>query len=136
MRVERDAGAEAGFADSEYEEVGVELVHVAELLEGADCIARVAPPSPGEVEAMSPGSVLVGFLEPLTDPDGIARLREHEIVAFAMESIPRITRAQSMDALSSQATVAGYKAVLLAADRVQRLFPMLMAAGTSLLSEL
>jgi NAD(P) transhydrogenase subunit alpha len=85
---------------------------------------------------MSPGSVLVGFLEPLTDPDGIARLREHEIVAFAMESIPRITRAQSMDALSSQATVAGYKAVLLAADRVQRLFPMLMAAGTSLLSEL
>jgi NAD(P) transhydrogenase subunit alpha len=80
---------------------------------------------------MSPGSVLIGFLEPLTDPDGIARLREHEIVAFAMESIPRITRAQSMDSLSSQATVAGYKAVLLAADRVQRLFPMLMtAAGT------
>jgi NAD(P) transhydrogenase subunit alpha len=131
VRVERAAGAEAGFADSEYAEAGVELVDAAALLDGADCIARVARPSAGEVEAMSPGSVLIGFLEPLTDPDGIARLREHEIVAFAMESIPRITRAQSMDALSSQATVAGYKAVLLAADRVQRLFPMLMtAAGT------
>jgi NAD(P) transhydrogenase subunit alpha len=75
--------------------------------------------------------VVVGFLEPLTDADGIARLRDQGVVAFAMESIPRITRAQSMDALSSQATVAGYKAVVLAADRVPRLFPMLMtAAGT------
>ena len=75
--------------------------------------------------------VLVGFLQPLTDLDGIARLRERGVVAFAMESIPRITRAQSMDALSSQATVAGYKAVLLAADRSPKLFPMMMtAAGT------
>lgn len=80
---------------------------------------------------MQPGTVLIGFLDPLTDTDGIARLRQRGIVAFAMESIPRITRAQAMDALSSQATVAGYKAVLLAADRVPRLFPMLMtAAGT------
>jgi NAD(P) transhydrogenase subunit alpha len=77
------------------------------------------------------GTVVVGFLEPLTDADGIARLRDQGVVAFAMESIPRITRAQSMDALSSQATVSGYKAVVLAADRVPRLFPMLMtAAGT------
>ena len=80
---------------------------------------------------MQPGTVLIGFLQPLTDDEGIARLRERGVVAFAMESIPRITRAQSMDALSSQATVAGYKGVLLAADRSPKLFPMLMtAAGT------
>jgi NAD(P) transhydrogenase subunit alpha len=75
--------------------------------------------------------VLVGFLEPLTDRAGIERLAERGVHAFAMESIPRITRAQSMDALSSQATVSGYKAVLIAADRLPRFFPMLMtAAGT------
>ncbi len=80
---------------------------------------------------MASGTVLIGFLEPLTDKDGVARLRERGVVAFAMESIPRITRAQAMDALSSQATVAGYKAVLLAANQVPKLFPMLMtAAGT------
>jgi NAD(P) transhydrogenase subunit alpha len=75
--------------------------------------------------------VLIGFLQPLTDLDGIAALRDRGIHGFAMESVPRTTRAQSMDALSSQATVAGYKAVLIAADRVPKLFPMLMtAAGT------
>lgn len=131
VRIERAAGSEAGFADEAYAEAGAELVDGAALAPGADCIARVARPTTSEVEAMSPGAVLVGFLEPLTDHEGIARLRQHEIVAFAMESIPRITRAQSMDALSSQATVSGYKAVLLAADRIPRLFPMLMtAAGT------
>ena len=131
VRIERTAGSGAGFPDDEYAEAGAELVDDAELAAGSDCIARVARPSAQEIEAMTPGTVLIGFLDPLTDPDGIAHLRQREIVAFAMESIPRITRAQSMDALSSQATVAGYKAVLLAADRVQRLFPMLMtAAGT------
>ena len=131
VRIERAAGSGAGFPDDEYAEAGAELVDDAELAAGSDCIARVARPSAQEIEAMTPGTVLIGFLDPLTDPDGIAHLRQREIVAFAMESIPRITRAQSMDALSSQATVAGYKAVLLAADRVQRLFPMLMtAAGT------
>ncbi len=75
--------------------------------------------------------MLVGFLEPLTDPAGIERLAARGVVAFAMESIPRITRAQAMDALSSQATVSGYKAALLAADRLPKFFPMLMtAAGT------
>ena len=88
-------------------------------------------PRPRSSRSLAPGTVVIGFLEPLTDSEGIARLRERGVVAFAMESIPRITRAQSMDALSSQATVAGYKAVVLAADRVPRLFPMLMtAAGT------
>src|SRR5437660_7676770 len=77
------------------------------------------------------GQVLVGFLEQLTDPDGIAQLASRGVHAFAMESIARITRAQPMDALSSQATVSGYKAALLAAERLPRFFPMLMtAAGT------
>ena len=130
VRVERGAGAAAGFRDDAYAEAGAELVDGTPA-EGADCLACVRSPSPDLVGALSSGTVVIGFLEPLTDSEGIARLREHGTVAFAMESIPRITRAQSMDALSSQATVSGYKAVLLAADRVPRLFPMLMtAAGT------
>ena len=131
IRVERGAGIEAGFADEAYTEAGAELADPGSVLAGAEGVVRVSPPSAEEVAAMAPGTVLIGFLEPLTDDEGIERLRERGVVAFAMESIPRITRAQAMDALSSQATVAGYKAVLLAADRVPRLFPMLMtAAGT------
>ncbi len=131
IRVESGAGLEAGFVDEAYAEAGAELADAGSLLAGAESVVRVSPPSAEEVAAMAPGTVLIGFLEPLTDADGIERLRERGVVAFAMESIPRITRAQAMDALSSQATVAGYKAVLLAADRVPKLFPMLMtAAGT------
>jgi NAD(P) transhydrogenase subunit alpha len=130
VRVERGAGAAAGFDDDAYAAVGVELVDGAEVTD-ADCLVCVRSPSPQLGESLPSGSVVIGFLEPLTDEAGIARLRDRGVVAFAMESIPRVTRAQSMDALSSQATVAGYKAVLLAADRVPRLFPMLMtAAGT------
>ncbi len=129
VAVESDAGASAGFPDREYVDAGAEVGDA--VASTADCVTRVGRPSAEDVAAMQPGTVLIGFLDPLTDTDGIARLREREIVAFAMESIPRITRAQAMDALSSQATVSGYKAVLLAADRVPRLFPMLMtAAGT------
>jgi NAD(P) transhydrogenase subunit alpha len=129
VAVERNAGASAGFPDGEYVASGAELRDV--VASGAECVARVTRPSAEDVRAMQPGTVLIGFLDPLTDTDGIARLQQRGIIAFAMESIPRITRAQAMDALSSQATVAGYKAVLLAADRVPRLFPMLMtAAGT------
>jgi NAD(P) transhydrogenase subunit alpha len=131
VRVERAAGAGAGFPDEEYEEAGAEVVEESALLQTTAGVVCVRRPSADTVSAMSSGTVLVGFLEPLTDPAGIARLRELGIIAFAMESLPRITRAQSMDALSSQAMVAGYKAVLLAADRVPKLFPMLMtAAGT------
>jgi proton-translocating NAD(P)+ transhydrogenase subunit alpha len=131
IRVERGAGAAAGFPDESYAEAGAELVDASSLLAGAGVVVRVAKPAPAEIGALIPGTVLIGFLEPLTDPGGISRLKEQGVIAFAMESIPRITRAQPMDALSSQATVAGYKAVLLAADRVQKLFPMLMtAAGT------
>ncbi len=131
IRVERGAGANAGFLDESYAEAGADIVDSAVLLDGARGVVRVAKPSPQEAEALARGTVLIGFLQPLTDFEGIARLRERGVDAFAMESIPRITRAQAMDALSSQATVAGYKAVVLAADRVPRLFPMLMtAAGT------
>src|ERR671930_186666 len=97
----------------------------------ADAVAKVQKPSREEVEALRDGSVLVAFLQPLTDSEGIERLTAQGVIAFAMESIPRITRAKPMDALSSQATVSGYKAVLLAAERLPRFFPMLMtAAGT------
>ena len=129
--VERGAGASAGFSDDDYASAGAELTDRASLTSGAEALACVASPSSDVVASLAPGTVVIGFLEPLSDSEGIARLRERGVVAFAMESIPRITRAQSMDALSSQATVAGYKAVVLAADRVPRLFPMLMtAAGT------
>jgi NAD(P) transhydrogenase subunit alpha len=131
VAVERGAGVAAAFPDAEYEAAGAELVPRAELLNGAEAVVRVGAPSDEEIVALPPGIVLVGFLAPLTDPGRIERLAERGVVGFAMESIPRITRAQAMDALSSQSTVAGYKAVVLAADRLPRLFPLLMtAAGT------
>ena len=129
--VERGAGAVAGFPDQDYADAGARLSEPGTLLEGVEAIVRVARPSADEIATIEPGTVLIGFLAPLTDTEGIERLRRQGVVAFAMESVPRITRAQSMDALSSQATVAGYKAVLIAADRVQKMFPLLMtAAGT------
>jgi len=128
VAVERGAGTAASFTDEAYAEAGATLV---ESAFDADAVAKVQKPSADEVEALREGSLLVAFLQPLTDPEGIERLAARGVTAFAMESIPRITRAQPMDALSSQATVAGYKAVLLAADRLPRFFPMLMtAAGT------
>jgi NAD(P) transhydrogenase subunit alpha len=131
LAVERGAGAAAGFGDDEYAAAGAEVVARDDLLAGADAVVRVTSPSADEVAALAPGTVVIGFLSPLTDTEGIERLAARGVVAFAMESIPRITRAQSMDALSSQSTVAGYKAVVLAADRLPRLFPLLMtAAGT------
>jgi NAD(P) transhydrogenase subunit alpha len=131
LHVERGAGSEAGFSDDLYEEAGAELVAPDDVFREATIVTCVAKPGAAQVAEMASGTVLIGFLQPLTDEEGVQELRERGVVAFAMESIPRITRAQAMDALSSQATVAGYKAVLLAADRVPKLFPMLMtAAGT------
>ncbi len=131
ITVERGAGVGAGFGDADYEAAGGTIGDGAGLFEGAAAAVRVAPPSADEVARLAAGTVVIGFLAPLSDPDGIERLRTQGVIAFAMESIPRITRAQSMDALSSQATVAGYKAVLLAADRSPKMFPLLMtAAGT------
>ncbi len=129
--VERDAGLAAGFADDEYKAAGADVVSRAELLAGAGAVVRVGRPTADEVAELEPGTVLIGFLAPLSDAEGIERLAARGVVAFAMESIPRTTRAQAMDALSSQSTVAGYKATILAADRLPRLFPLLMtAAGT------
>jgi NAD(P) transhydrogenase subunit alpha len=126
--VERGAGAAASFPDAAFEQAGATL---ADDVWDADAIVKVRKPTADEVQRLHSGQVLIGFLEPLTDTAGIDRLTQRGVNAFAMESIPRITRAQPMDALSSQATVAGYKAVLLAAERLPRFFPMLMtAAGT------
>jgi H+-translocating NAD(P) transhydrogenase subunit alpha len=130
--VEAGAGEAASFPDAAYREAGAQVAGSRdELYSGAAVVARVQRPSEDEIAAIPSGAALIAFLQPLTDPDGIKRLADHGVIGFAMESIPRITRAQPMDALSSQATVAGYKAVLLAADRLPRFFPMLTtAAGT------
>jgi len=126
--VEPGAGAAASFANEAFEEAGAT---VAGSVWDADGVVKVRKPTAEESGQLREGQLLIGFLEPLTDREGIDRLTERGVHAFAMESIPRITRAQSMDALSSQATVSGYKAVLIAADRLPRFFPMLMtAAGT------
>jgi len=125
--VEPGAGEAASFPDTLFEEAGARLGDWAE----ADAVAKVQKPTADEVTRLREGQVLIGFLQPLTDREGIERLASQGVVAFAMESIPRITRAQPMDALSSQATVSGYKATLLAAEALPKFFPMLMtAAGT------
>jgi proton-translocating NAD(P)+ transhydrogenase subunit alpha len=127
--VERGAGETAAFPEAAYEEAGARIVD--DAWSETDAVVKVQKPSGEEIARLREGQVLIGFLQPLTDAEGIQRLAERGVVAFAMESIPRITRAQPMDALSSQATVAGYKATLLAAERLPRFFPMLMtAAGT------
>ena len=126
--VQRGAGEAASSPDAAYEEVGARLV---DDWADAEAVVKVQKPSEEEAGRLREGQVLIGFLQPLTDPEGIERLAQRGVIAFAMESIPRITRAQAMDALSSQATVSGYKATLLAAERLPKFFPMLMtAAGT------
>jgi NAD(P) transhydrogenase subunit alpha len=126
--VERGAGAAALFSDEAFAEAGAALVEDAFA---ADVVVKVQKPSAEEIERLGDGSVLIAFLQSLTDADGLRRLAARGVTAFAMEAIPRITRAQAMDALSSQNTVAGYKAVVLAAERLPRFFPMLTtAAGT------
>jgi H+-translocating NAD(P) transhydrogenase subunit alpha len=128
VSVERSAGTAASFRDSAYEEAGARIVDDVFDAEG---IVKVRKPSARELDRLREGQLLIAFLEPLTDPEGIEQLGARGVVAFAMESIPRITRAQPMDALSSQSNVAGYKSVLLAAERLPKFFPMLMtAAGT------
>ena len=125
--VEAGAGDAAGFPDAAFTEAGAQTGDPW----SADVVAKVATPTADEVARLRNGQVLIAFLQPLTDTAGVERLRAAGVHAFALESIPRITRAQPMDALSSQATVSGYKGVLIAADRLPRFLPMLMtAAGT------
>ena len=129
--VETGAGGE-GFPDRLYTEAKAEVVKTAKQAWGhAGVLLKVRKPDLKEVEQIPSGATLISFLQPLTSPDLVKALAKRKVQAFSLESIPRITRAQSMDALSSQATVAGYKAALIAADSLGKLFPMLMtAAGT------
>jgi NAD(P) transhydrogenase subunit alpha len=134
--IEANAGAGASFANEAYADAGATII-VDDLAvwEHADVLLIVGPPGTQEicqkVQRLRPGAVLIGFLNPLSNVALVQRLAAWQITAFSMECIPRLSRAQSMDALSSQATVAGYKAVLLAADALGKFFPMLTtAAGT------
>lgn len=136
--VERGAGARAGLPDALYEQKGAKLAASrADVFAQANVVAQVrslgANPDAGraDLELMRAGQVLIGFSEPLTEFDAVRALAERRVTLLSMELMPRITRAQSMDALSSMATVAGYKAVLMAADKLPKFFPMFMtAAGT------
>lgn len=130
VRIEQGAGAGIRTPDSAY--VGAELaVDAAAVFAGAQVILKVQPPTLAEIELMPEESVLIGFLAPHQHPEAVKRLQSRRITAFAVELIPRISRAQSMDALSSQAAVAGYKAALMGASLLGRFFPMLTtAAGT------
>ena len=128
--VEAGAGAAAGVADEAYAEAGAKVASADDVW-GADVVAKVVAPNEAETGRLTADSVLIGFLGPLTNGPGIKAIAASGATSFAMEAIPRISRAQSMDALSSQATVAGYRAVLIAAQEQGRFFPMLMtAAGT------
>ena len=132
VSIEAGAGAEASFADAAYREAGATLVKEhAKALAAADVVLRVQPPSDADVKAMRKGAVSVGFLQPAANAAAVKALAARGVTAFSLEMVPRISRAQSMDALSSQASLAGYKAVVMAAMRLGKYFPMLMsAAGT------
>jgi NAD(P) transhydrogenase subunit alpha len=130
VAVESGAGEGARIPDAAFQEAGATVVSGDEAWRG-DVVAKVAPPSSEEIGRLRSGAVLIGFLAPLTSPETLQALERAGVKGFAMESVPRITRAQSMDALSSQATVAGYRAALIAAENLTRFFPMLTtAAGT------
>lgn len=127
--VQTGAGEAAGFPDSAYAEKGARLEP--EVLSRAEILLKVQPPTSEEVAELREGATLVGFLHPYTTATDFRGLAARKVTAFAMELMPRITRAQSMDALSAMSTVAGYKAVVIAASRLPRFFPLLMtAAGT------
>lgn len=132
VAVESGAGLGAGATDDDYRNAGAEVSGDRDaMLSSADVLAAVNRPSAEDLQRLRQGASLVAFLRPLDEPGELAPLVERHTTSFAMELIPRTTRAQAMDALSSMATIVGYKAVLLGAERVPRMFPMLMtAAGT------
>ena len=138
VAVERGAGEASLFQDAEYEAAGAHLIaDPAEAWPNADVVVKVTPPGifeglPGhEAEGLKPGALLIGFLAPHRNLDVVRTLAEGNVTSLSLELVPRVTRAQSMDALSSQASIGGYKAVLLAAWRLPKYFPLLMtAAGT------
>jgi proton-translocating NAD(P)+ transhydrogenase subunit alpha len=129
--VQRGAGADALIPDDAFAEAGAELVDDPAGAFAADVVVKVAAPDVEEIDRLGPDTTLIGFLGPLTNGDGIRAIAQTGATSFAMEAIPRISRAQSMDALSSQANIAGYRSALIGAQELGRFFPMLMtAAGT------
>jgi NAD(P) transhydrogenase subunit alpha len=129
--VERGAGDGATFADAAYEQAGARVVSAEALYAEADVVCKVRKPSDEEIARLREGQVLLALLQPLADPELIRVLAGRGVTAFSLDSIPRVTRAQPMDALSSQSTAAGYKAAILAAEHLGKFFPMLTtAAGT------
>jgi NAD(P) transhydrogenase subunit alpha len=132
LSVESGAGLGAARTDEDFKNAGAEIVTDRDsLLASADVLVTVARPSAEDFQKLRKGAVVLGFLRPLDEPAKLTPALENGLTTFSMELVPRITRAQAMDALSSMATVAGYKAVLLGADRIPRMFPLLMtAAGT------
>lgn len=129
LLIESGAGETSGFPDSLFRDV--RLVSAAEGAAQADVIFKVLAPEPANIAKMKPGSILIGLLNPHHSLDAVKTLRDRKVTSFAMELVPRISRAQAMDALSSQAAASGYKAALLAAEKLARFFPMLTtAAGT------
>jgi NAD(P) transhydrogenase subunit alpha len=129
--VQRGAGAGALIPDSAYEEAGATMVDDGGQALGADVVVKVAAPNPEETARLSADSVLIAFLGPLTNGEGVKAIAATGATSFALEAVPRISRAQSMDALSSQANIAGYRSALIGAQELGRYYPMLMtAAGT------
>ena len=131
--VEKGAGLSASFSDDQYTEAGADIAENSKkLYDAVDIILKVQPPMKSESEMLKNGSVLISNLAPLNHLDIIKILADRKITSFSMEFVPRITRAQSMDTLSSMATIAGYKAVLIAADHLGKIFPLLMTAAGSI----
>src|SRR5947199_3155770 len=129
--VERGSGSGALLPDSQFEEAGARMTEDPGEVWSSDVVAKVAPPTPEEIQRLSSDTTLIGFLQPLTNAEGIRAIAQTGATSFALESVPRISRAQSMDALSSQSNVAGYRAALIGAQELGRFYPMLMtAAGT------
>ena len=128
--VEAGAGAAAGFDDDAYRDAGAEIAATAgDVLASADLVVRVQAPDSAEIEASKAGAAVVGLLFPLTAAAMVQQLRDARLTAIALDRIPRVTLAQSMDVLSSQSTVAGYRAAVLAAYRLPQFFPLLMTAA-------
>src|SRR5438270_1476656 len=125
--VQSGAGEDACFADEAYTQAGAELIQGAsDLLAQAGIVVKVQRPSPDEIELLPADSLLVAMLQALSNPELMLQLAERQVTAFALDMMPRISRAQTMDALTSMSTVAGYKGTLLGASACSKFFPMLM----------
>lgn len=132
VAVQAGAGERSGFSDQQYQKVGAEIVSTLDTLcADADVVIKVQPPTDEEIGMYRQGGALISILQPYLRHDTVRQLADRRLSAFALDTIPRTTLAQSMDVLSSMSTIAGYKAVVMAADNLNKFFPMLMtAAGT------